>query len=958
MQIVKMQCNHITNPLGFELGQPTLSWVTVADAAKTQVAARVVVAQDPELTQVVFDSGKDGAIDSLSFVPAITLEPVTRYYWQVTVWTDNGDVTSPVAWFETAKMDRPWQAEWITPTWLDRTVHPLLRRGFALDGEIARARLSICGLGLYEAEINGQRVSDEYLAPFCNAYDHWIQYQTYDVTELLQAGDNAIGVRLGNGWYKGRFGFDNYGEELYGDRFALLSELTVTLADGRQVVVGSDDQWCATAGPVIDSNIYDGEIRDARRQPVGWSASGFNDQAWQTVRSLDLGFDRLQARRSLPVRIMEEIRPARLIHTPKDEWVIDLGQNMVGWLRFATSAPAGTKIVLTHGEEMQDGCFYRENLRTAKAEFTYIADGQKQIVEPHFTFYGFRYVKVEGWPGEPDLEDFTGCVVYSEMAQTGTVETSDPEVNRLFLNALWGQKGNFLDVPTDCPQRDERMGWTGDACVFSGTACYNMDSTAFFAKYLYDLAQEQQDLAGAVTNFVPSFGMGKNDKEGFMAGGAAVWGDAATVIPWNVYLHSGDSAILQQQYASMKAWVDYIVSKSDESGLWTKGFQFGDWLALDGADPFTPMGGTSTDLIATAFFKHSTELVAKSAAILGDSAAAEHYSRLAAKIRQAFAEEFITSTGRLAVDTQTAYVVALHFDLVPESFRSRVASALRSKLAENNFYLKTGFVGSPFICRVLSENGMNDLAYQLLLNNEFPSWLYEVKMGATTIWERWNSILPDGHFGELGMNSLNHYAYGSIVEWMYRNLTGIRPLETAPGFRKAHLAPQPHGRLRWARATLDSAVGRYESEWQIEDDGSLKFGFAIPFNAAATVELPDANLADVTVNGLALVEIAEDAQQVGSAVTFSLAVGRYEIRYQPTQVYIIRYSTEKTFAQLLAVPQAKAILARYIPELVAQGNRGMMRFLGQSPLREMARHPLVAISGDVLDQIDAELGEL
>jgi len=421
------------------------------------------------------------------------------------------------------------------------------------------------------------------------------------VTDLLQAGDNTIGVRLGNGWYKGRFGFDNYGEELYGDRFALLSELVVTLADGRQMVFGSDDQWRATAGPVIDSNIYDGEIRDARRQPAGWSSPGFNDLAWQGVRSLDLGFDRLQARRSLRVRIMEEIQPTRLIQTPKDEWVIDLGQNMVGWLRFTTSAPAGTKIVLTHGEEMQDGCFYRENLRTAKAEFTYISDGQTQIVEPHFTFYGFRYVKIEGWPGEPDLKDFTGCVVHSEMAQTGTVETSDPEVNRLFLNALWGQKGNFLDVPTDCPQRDERMGWTGDACVFSGTACYNMDSAAFFAKYLYDLAQEQQDLDGAVPNFVPSFGMGKNDKEGFMAGGAAVWGDAATVIPWNVYLHSGDPAILKQQYISMKAWVDYIVSQADESGLWTRGFQFGDWLALDGADPFTPMGGTATDLIATAF---------------------------------------------------------------------------------------------------------------------------------------------------------------------------------------------------------------------------------------------------------------------------------------------------------------------------------------------------------------------
>jgi len=368
------------------------------------------------------------------------------------------------------------------------------------------------------------------------------------------------------------------------------------------------------------------------------------------------------------------------------------------------------------------------------------------------------------------------------------------------------------------------------------------------------------------------------------------------------------------------------------------------------------MGGTSTDLIATAFFKYSTEIVARTAAILGDTVAAGQYSQLAEKIKQAFQAEFITTTGRLAVDTQTAYVVALQFDLVPDAFRSRVAAALRSKLAENNFYLKTGFVGTPFLCRVLSENGMNDLAYQLLLNDEFPSWLYEVKMGATTIWERWNSILPDGHFGELGMNSLNHYAYGAIVEWMYRNLAGLQPLADQPGFRQIRLAPQPHGRLKWARATLDSAVGRYESAWRIEADGRLTFKFVIPFNATAHLELPDAVAANVRINDQALAAVVKNA--IGNpdgTVHFDLGAGAYKITYLPEKEYLIQYSTQKSFAQLLAVPQAKAILARYIPALVAQGNRGMMRFLGQSPLREMARHPLVSISQETLDQIDREL---
>ncbi len=958
MQIRNMKCNQIRNPLGFHLGQPVLSWVTEAPQAHVQLAAQVVVATDESFTAIVLDSGKSAAIDSLGFELEIPLLASTRYFWRVTVWTDAGEVKSSPAWFETAKQDLPWQAEWITPDWEDNNIHPLLRRDFAISGEIIKARLSICGVGLYEAEINGQRVGEDYLAPFCNAYDHWLQYQTYDVTSLLIKGANALGVRLGNGWYKGRFGFDNYGQELYGDRFALISELVVTLADGQQIVVGSDASWKAAAGPVVDSNIYDGEIRDARLNPTGWSLPGFADSTWQGVRPIAIGLDRLQARQSLPVKIMETVQPQRMIHTPKAEWVLDIGQNMVGWLRFTTSAPAGTEIVLTYSEELQDGCFYRENLRTAKAEFRYTADGQTREVEPHFTFYGFRYVKIEGWPGQPDPADFTGCVVYSELEQIGQVETSDPQVNRLFLNALWGQKGNFLDVPTDCPQRDERMGWTGDATVFSGTACFNMDSTAFYHKFLYDLAYEQRDQQGSVPNFVPTFGIGKDDLNGFMSGGAAVWGDAATIIPWNVYLHSGDKSILRKQFSSMKSWVDFITSRADESGLWSKGFQFGDWLALDGADPFSPMGGTDPHLIATAFYRHSAQIIAKAATVLGDPQTAQHYEQLADKIKQAFQAEYLTATGRLAVETQTAHIVALQFDLVPDTFKARVADSLRKKLNENNLYLKTGFVGSPYLCRVLSDHGMNDLAYQLLLNEDFPSWLYEVKMGATTIWERWNSILPDGHFGELGMNSLNHYAYGSIAEWMYRNLTGLQPSEDAPGFRKVRLAPQPHGRLRWAKSAVDSASGRYESSWQIQDDGQLAFDFLIPFNAQATVQLPDAELASITLNGQPLSVLTPDARQAGTDVTLTLASGQYKISYLPTTPYLIRYSTALPYVQLLSDPHSKKVLQQYVPELVARGNNGMIRMMGQGPMREMAKHPIIAIADSVIAQIDLELAKL
>ena len=877
MGITRMKCNRISNPLGFYLGQPRLSWVTEAPGAKLQTAARVQVAADKDFGQILYDSGRRDDIDSLGFRLPLELKPRTRYYWRVTVWTNRKEeIKSPTAWFETSKMGEPWTAEWITPDWEDKSIHPLLRKSFSLDGEVASARAYVCGLGLYELELNGRKAGEEYLTPYCNAYDKWIQYQTYDVTSLLHSGDNAVGAMLGNGWYKGRFGFQDNPGNIYGDTMAFLCELVVTYRDGRTVTVATDESWKAVPGPVQSSSIYDGEIYDANKQITGWSEAGLDDSQWSGTHLIDIGLDRLEARRSLPVHIMDEFKPVQVIRTPKGETVLDMGQNMVGWMRLKVDAPKGTEIVLMHGEALQDGCFSRENLRTAKAEFRYISDGRPATVRSHFTFYGFRYVKVEGWPGEVDPEDFTGCVLHSDMERIGELETSDPLVNRLFQNALWGQKGNFLDVPTDCPQRDERMGWTGDANVFSGTACFNMDTDAFYHKYLYDLALEQKQDNGAVAFVVP-----KNCVDGV---GSSVWGDAATVIPWNVYLHYGDKAILEQQLESMKSWVDYIRRQDDGSRLWNTGFHFGDWLALDGPGNFDARGGTPVELIATAFYAYSAELVAKAAHVLGKKDMAEEYQTLAEEVKKGFQQEFLAPRGRLAVDTQTAYVLALFMDLVPDKFRKRVAETLEKKLKENNYHLKTGFVGTPFLCRVLSENGYNDTAYRLLLNEDFPSWLYEVKLGATTIWERWNSLLPDGRFGELGMNSLNHYAYGSIVEWMYRNMCGINPVEDCPGFRKAKLAPRPNGRLKWARAILDSAAGRYESSWRIEEDG-LHYAFTIPFDAVAEVDLPDAVVEGVTVNGKPLADTGSDALQEIDGVVFTLTAGHYEIHYVPTVEY-------------------------------------------------------------------------
>jgi alpha-L-rhamnosidase len=869
MGIIRMKCNRITNPLGFYLGQPRLSWVTEAPGASHQAAAQIQVAGDEDFKEILFDSGKSSEIDSLGFRLPLELKPRTRYYWRVTVWTDKGEeIKSPAAWFETSRMDEAWNAQWITPDWADKDIHPLLRKSFALDGEVASARAYVSAFGIYEFEINGKKVGDEYLTPYFNAYDKWIQYQTFDITEMLQPGENAMGAMLGYGWYKGRFGLPDNQGNIYGDTMAFLCELIITYKDGRTVTIGTDNSWKCTPGPVQFSNIYDGEIYDANKKTDGWSEPGLDDSHWSTTRTINMGFARLEARRSLPVHIMDELKPVKVIKTPKGETVLDMGQNMVGWVRININAPKGARIILMHGEELQDGNFSRENLRTAKAEYHYISDGRPAVMRPYFTFYGFRYVKVEGWPTEVKPEDFTGCVLHSDMERTGTIETSNPLVNRLFLNALWGQKGNFLDVPTDCPQRDERMGWTGDANVFSGTACFNMDTNAFYHKYLYDLALEQEADDGAVAHVVP-----KTCLDGV---GSSVWGDAATVIPWNVYLHYGDKAILEQQLYSMKAWVDYIRRQDDGSRLWNTGFHFGDWLALDGPGDFDPHGGTPTDLIATAFYAYSSELVAKAARALGKDDLADEYQVLADEVRRGFQNEFLTPNGRLAVDTQTAYVLALFIDLVPERFRKRIADTLEKKLKENNYHLKTGFVGTPYLCRVLSENGYNETAYRLLLNEDYPSWLYAVKMGATTIWERWNSILPDGKFGELGMNSLNHYAYGSIVEWMYRNMCGINPIEDCPGFRRFKLAPQPNERLKWVKAALDSAAGRIESSWRYEEDG-LHYEFTIPFDCVAEVRLTDAVVNKVTINGNSLADSEFDALQEIDGVAFTLTAGHYNI---------------------------------------------------------------------------------
>ncbi len=846
VQISKLRVNHLENPLGYELETPTFSWVTtaVAETAVEQAAAQVVVFQD---NQIVFDSGKQANINCLSYTPDLQLKPYTRYEWQVTVWAKDGSFhTSERAYFETAKMQEQWEAKWITAK-LDKDVSPYIRNEFEIDGEIAEARIYACGLGLYELELNGEKVGDEYLMPGYHAYDQMLEYQTYDITDQLVNGTNAIGAILGNGWYKGRFFPEGGYENIYGDHMSLLCEIRITKKDGSVQVIGTDESWKSTPSPIVSGNIYDGEVYDASMEQEGWSKPEFDDSEWTGVTLSDEGYDRLTARYNPPIHIVETIKPVELITTPKGEMVLDFGQNMTGWVEFLADEKIKDEVKLSYGEILQDGCFYRDNLRTAKASYTYISNDKQQQVRPKFTFYGFRYVKVEGMD-KVDPENFIASVITSDLEQTGWIETSNEKVNQLFSNAYWGQKGNFLDIPTDCPQRDERMGWTGDAAIFSSTACQNMYTPAFYRHFMKNVELEQTyNENGAVPLFVPvPKAEGATHPYLNMKGeGISVWGDVATILPWNVYEMYGDKQQLANDYIVMKRWIDYIIEedkKNGDQGLWLTGEKhLGDWLALDqkSEDISNPFGATDLFYTASAFYYQSADLTAKAAKVLGYEEDAQYYKERAEKIKTSIQNKYFKEDGTLNIEeTQTAYVISLYMGLFRSEWKEIQIERLKALLDEEDIHLTTGFAGTPLICRVLSDYGLNDYAYTLLLNEDYPSWLYEVKMGATTIWERWNSVLEDGSISETGMNSLNHYSYGSIVDWMYRNMCGLSPINEEPGYKRAKIAPQPDERIEWVKMKRDTASGTYEVEWKHLEDGSISYKIVVPFNCEAEVTIP------------------------------------------------------------------------------------------------------------------------
>jgi alpha-L-rhamnosidase len=871
---------HLVNPIAIGTTVPRFSWQLQSDRRNVlQTAFEIRVSSNPSsfssTKDLVWNSGKVSSDSSINVAyKGSPLQSGRRYYWQVRVWDNSGKASSwsAPAFFQMAFLRlSDWKAKWIEPGFEEDSLRPspLFRKEFSSGKRLKSATAYITAHGMYEAQINGKRVGDAYLTPGWTSYHKRLQYQAYDVTHLVRKGNNAVGVTLGSGWYRSYLTWDvipnNYGKDI-----ALLFQLDIDYTDGTTESIVSDESWKSSTAEIRYSEIYHGETIDARKEKKGWTTAGYNDKDWNGVKVANDAMNVLVPTVNEPVKKHETFKPVNILTTPKGEKVIDFGQNLVGWVVVKVRGKSGDTIRLNHAEVLdKQGNFYTENLRYAKSKNSYVLNGAgEETFEPHFTWQGFRYVKVSGYPGELKPENFTAVALYSDMPQTGTFTTSNPLINQLQHNIEWGQKGNFLDVPTDCPQRDERLGWTGDAQVFSRTASFLRDANNFFSKWLKDVAADQHP-SGAVPDVIPNVLK-------YPSGGATGWSDVATIVPWNLYLAYGDKRLLEEQYPSMKAWVNYM-THSSQNYLWNKGYHYGDWLSymLDN-DLQGRSAITDKYLIAQCFYAHSTQLLIKAANVLGKSDDVATYTDLLRHIKEAFVKEYVTSNGRLVSNTQTAYVLALNFDMLPENLRRQAANRLVENIRSYNNHITTGFLGTPYICHVLSRFGKTDVAYDLLLQETFPSWLYPVKMGATTIWERWNGIRPDSTFEPASMNSFNHYAYGAIGDWMYRQMIGMDTDEDGVGYKKIRLQPHIGGGFTHAEATYETPYGKLSSGWRIEN-GKLIVEAEIPANATATVYIPVSS-ADAVTEGGKKIAAAKDIHISGVGngyVRMNVGSGKY-----------------------------------------------------------------------------------
>lgn len=838
-RVTHLRVEYLENPIGIDTLTPRFSWrmVTARPGAR-QVAYRIVAD--------VWDSGKVNS-DRCTHVsyagPALTSRQ--RVGWRVHVWDETGaEVVSAPASFEIGLLG---VSDWRGALWVRGALTggpyspvplPRFERSFALDKPIVRARLYVSALGIYVADLNGARVGDHELAPGWTSYLHRVRYQVFDVTGQLKRGDNVIGAEMGDGWYSGHIGWRERG--VYGRTPALLALLIATHPDGTETVIATDTSWRVAYGPRLQADLMQGEHYDARIAWDNWApaAMAAPPEGMQLV-----------AQNGPPMRATERIPPVREPYEHNGVWIFDFGQNMVGRVRLSVKGPAGMTLRLRYGEVLEkgplatQGPIYTANLRSAANTdyYTLRGDPGGEVYETQFTFHGFRYVEVRGLTARPARTLLTGIVVHSDTPKTGSFECSDAMVNQLVKNIDWGQRGNFLDVPTDCPQRDERLGWTGDAQVFAGTAAFNRDVAGFFDKWMTDMRDSQTD-KGEFPMFAPRIVL-SSGMAGFGADGGPAWSDAGVIVPWTMYLAYGDTKILKDNYAAMRRFVDFWDRTSrdgircyDDYDGW-KGF--GDWLAIDGSG--VVFGGTPKDLIGTAFYAHSAHLLSRIAGVLGIAADVRRYRAMFEKARRAFSRRYVTADGLIAPMTQTSGVLALQFELLAPALRPHVIDWIVRDIAARGGKISTGFAGSAYVPHVLCEFGRAEVASKLLFQKDWPSYLYAVTQGATTIWERWDGWTHDKGFQDPGMNSFNHYAYGAVGAWLYQRVAGISTMEEPDGvgYKRIRFRPIALAGLTFARASLETPYGRVESGWR-RSGKRVTYRFVVPPNTTASVALQGA----------------------------------------------------------------------------------------------------------------------
>lgn len=852
---------HHREPIGIGETRPRLSWIVDADQPGwAQRAYEIEIVSDAG----AFTTGRVESVDQVLVPwPAEALGSRARRSVRVRVWGAEGDASdwSAPTVLETGLLDSAlWEARMVAPA-LPETADggepaALLRGEAELRGGIVRARVRATARGVMTLRINGRPVGDDVLHPGWTSYARRLRYRTWDVTELVHEGRNALGVHLADGWYRGYLGFGSL-RDLYGDRTAALVQLEVEHADGSLTVVGSDETWRSTLGPVTRADLYMGETYDARRAIAGWDEPGFDDAAWDAVSTVAFDPATLVAPDGPAVRRTETIRPVEVRTSPTGRTILDFGQNLVGRLRVRVPADAG-ELVLRHAEVLEHGELGTRPLRRARATDVILGDGAAFTWEPAFTFHGFRYAEVSGWPGDVDPSAFEAVVLHTDMRRVGTFSCSDPLLDRLHENVVWGMRGNFLDVPTDCPQRDERLGWTGDLMAFAPTAAYLYDTSGMLTGWLADLAADQHD-DGNVPVYIPWADVDPNMPP---LGAEAGWGDAATVVPWTLYERYGDVEILRRQWGSMTGWVEALAARAGHAlDFSSGGFSFGDWLDAAAPDDQPWAARLPWQAVATAYLALSARILRDAAAVLDRPEDEARYADLFARTAARYRDEYVTPTGRAAFPSQTAYALAIRFGLLLPEQEEHAGELMAAQVAADGFAIGSGFLGTPHVLDALADTGHAATAWRLLLQTECPSWLYAVTMGATTVWERWNSMLPDGSINPGEMTSFNHYAFGAVADFLHRRVGGLAP--AAPGYRRIRVAPLPTPELTWARTAHETPYGRAEASWTLEDD-AFALEVVVPPSTEAEIVLPDGSEPTIVGSGTHLFACAFTAGEAAA----------------------------------------------------------------------------------------------